>query len=423
MLRLWVLSVPLFLALGLDVVRALVLGWIPRSGLALLGVVGILLPLVVAGCVLAWPRTRPWVQTHWSRLLLLNATVALLWGAFEIGLGGTFYDSVWAPYLQRRIWDHRSVPGLAVKRTVLPGALHGVEGPVCFTTNALGLRGPDWPSRKQAIRVLCLGGSTTECTFLDDARTWPARLAAHLAASNGEPPVWVGNAGASGFTSDQHRRFAERSPLMGEIDWLVCQAGVNDLRRALRRQPACPFWTQSRLIDLLAWGGRTVWRGGEAAGLETDTIDGRPLVLAAQRRAHAPRCDHLPDLSGCLRAFADNLHALAGACRRRNVRLALVGQAVLWSSDLPASAAARIHTGRLANGKYLSASALREGMERYNATMHEVADQTGALWIDLGPLSGNPALFYDDCHVNDTGAEAVATCVAQALLPALSAER
>jgi len=44
--------------------------------------------------------------------------------------------------------------------------IHGVQGISRFSTNQLGLRGPELPASKETYRVITVGGSTTVCTCL-----------------------------------------------------------------------------------------------------------------------------------------------------------------------------------------------------------------------------------------------------------------
>src|SRR2546426_8052686 len=71
------------------------------------------------------------------------------------------------------------------------------------TKNALGFRGPD-PPRDWASRftLLTVGGSTTECLFLSDGKTWSDQLARRLAAIRAD--TWVNNAGLDGQSTFGH---------------------------------------------------------------------------------------------------------------------------------------------------------------------------------------------------------------------------
>lgn len=102
-----------------------------------------------------------------------------------------------------------------------------------FSSNKIGMRGPDLGSDPKELRVLAIGGSTTECLFQDEAKTWPARLSAMLSAQSGRP-VWVGNAGRSGMNTGDHVLHAKY--MLAEqpkMDAVILFAGVNDVNVAL----------------------------------------------------------------------------------------------------------------------------------------------------------------------------------------------
>src|SRR6185503_10261687 len=83
-----------------------------------------------------------------------------------------------------------------------PEILHGIHGPSRFRVSSLGFRGDEDPG-EGALALLALGGSTTECLYLDQAEAWPALLEDELARALGRK-VWVANAGRSGRTTRDH---------------------------------------------------------------------------------------------------------------------------------------------------------------------------------------------------------------------------
>lgn len=116
----------------------------------------------------------------------------------------------WQPYL---------------KILLCPEYMPGVYNPSTFSTNKDGIRGPDMGDG--AYRILCVGGSTTECSYLDDTETWPHLLREEL--NKEEFPVWVGNAGKSGLNTWHHLLQAEfLLPQLG-VDMVLVLCGINDL--------------------------------------------------------------------------------------------------------------------------------------------------------------------------------------------------
>ena len=119
-------------------------------------------------------------------------------------------------------------PGLEREFHPAEGLMPGVEGVARFRINEVGLRGDPW-SPDSTDRILCVGGSTTECLYLDQPEAWPQLVQDRLGEG-----TWVANAGHSGRHSRDHvvqlRHFLTRPPgnALG-LDRVVILEGVNDL--------------------------------------------------------------------------------------------------------------------------------------------------------------------------------------------------
>ena len=111
----------------------------------------------------------------------------------------------------------------------------GVGREAVFSTNSLGIRGPEIPADSSVVKILCLGGSTTECLYLDDSKTWSRELMLNLNQISSGKRIWVGDMGFAGYSSTMHLQFVENSPIMRRIDYLVILVGFNDLNIALIR--------------------------------------------------------------------------------------------------------------------------------------------------------------------------------------------
>ncbi len=110
--------------------------------------------------------------------------------------------------------------------------LPGISGPTRFTVNRLGLRGDEL--RDQEIRILTIGGSTTECGYLDDAEAWPHLLQEGLKQKTGRS-VWVGNAGVSGHNARHNIvQLAKLLDQISDIDLVIALIGANELNMSLR---------------------------------------------------------------------------------------------------------------------------------------------------------------------------------------------
>jgi lysophospholipase L1-like esterase len=345
-----------------------------------------------------------------------------------------------------RIWP----PGMRSVFRPAPGVMPGVTGEARFQVNSLGLRG-DEPSATAALHVLALGGSTTECLYLDQAEAWPQRLEAELCGQG--LSVWIGNGGKSGRTTRDHvvqlERLLAQEP---RFDVVLLLAGVNDLTlflalgddsypRFLERPGArarlltrafdvlpndessdAPFWRRSA-----TWRGLARMRDRFASQRVQDEAGSVYERWRAQRAAAAPHLAELPDLTPALEEFERNLRALAAGARAHGCKLVLLTQPALWGDDLPAEVERLLWLGgqgdfqSVPGARYYAAGALQRGLERFNEIVRGTAQSAGLVAVDLAHEVGrDPAYFYDDVHLNEAGSARVAEVLARALAPRFS---
>src|ERR1051326_3162019 len=130
---------------------------------------------------------------------------------------------------------------------------------ISVSTNRWGLRGEEPPSDWNAYQtIVTVGGSTTQCYYLDDHQTWSYKLEENLKRSN--PRVWVGNAGLDGHTTFGHLELEHQVISRIRPKAIVVLVGINDAALALHSaaylydQPGRWTWQlyrKSRVAQLL----------------------------------------------------------------------------------------------------------------------------------------------------------------------------
>lgn len=369
------------------------------------------------------------------RAALLSLGIALALLVTEIGLR-LFAQSperyfVLAP-LERRVFRP------------LPGAMPGVGARARFDVNSQGLRGDELAGDRDLV-VLAIGGSTTECVFLDQDETWPALLQRRLIESGRK--AWVGNAGLSGRTTREHvpqlRKLLEQFPSTRVVVLLI---GANDLLTRLsagddyRPAPVVSLAAEALLIpkafsvfparyasDLPLWErtqvwtrARAAWRGFRLGAEQIEDEAGRSYVLRRERRRSARFRDELPDLATALEEYQANVERMIELAQGR-VQIVFLTQPAMWRDDLPPDLDALLWTGETSPRReppvYYSARALAEGLRRYNETLLRVCSTHGLPCLDLEPrVRKDDSAFYDDLHFNRHGAEVVASTVGEFLV-------
>jgi len=272
------------------------------------------------------------------------------------------------------------------------------------THNALGVRGSELPAHREVQRVLCLGGSTTECLYLNDGETWPAALEQHLNSHDGGP-YWVGNAGKTNCSTADHLRFLEESTLPAEMDLVVCLVGMDDLWQSLlqetRTSTTSPTWTRVPAIASLLGEPAASANKTESADEESDFWDRR-------RDPSFPSPRDLPDFDQALAQYQDRLRRIVAWGQQHDIRIVFATQPAVWDPENSWAARKRLSLAQVVPvGKewtFLTADNLRPLLDRYNEALRAVCRETNTECIDLaGSMTGREYFFLDDIHFTSEG--------------------
>lgn len=314
------------------------------------------------------------------------------------------------------------------------GILPGISGETHFTTESHGFRYPREiaiPRPAGTIRIFCLGGSTTECTYLDDADAWPARCEAALRQARPGTTIEVVNAGFSGMTSADHLAQLNDQIIPLQPTGIVLMAGINDhLRRnSLNSTDVSIGWRRLAMdYSMTVRRAVPVWRAltGATGGAGIHQFDPqgdtyrrlRDACAAIPVASEIAPFDALPDP---LPAFERNITAIADHCASNGIQLVLVTHPSIWSEQLtPADLKLLWMRATLtANGQQAPLAWHIGDMDRLNNWTRGFAASGRLTLIDADRLLPKTTeAFYDDCHLNRSGANALARHVTAALLAA-----
>lgn len=324
-----------------------------------------------------------------------------------------------------------------------PAILPGIAGPTHFDTNSVGIRGDEF-SAAPVYRILTVGGSTTECLYLDQKREWPALVEQKL----GKTRVWVGNVGKSGMTSRDHIvQLKYLLPEYPKIDLAIVLVGINDLMLQICDKSYDPDFMKQKDAESeqIAHAfsvtpiGSSLFRN---AGLKRFQEQVRQLFyshraiqqddqgkiyaqLRRERKAAGKVVDKLPDMTAALNEYKDNLNQMIDIAQAHHVKIILMTQPSLWKPVMSPEAESLLWKGGIGSdeysvsnqpGEYYSIKALTEGMKRLNDALLQVCANRDIPCLDLASeIPRTPANFYDDVHFNDHGSEKVADAVVKML--------
>lgn len=306
------------------------------------------------------------------------------------------------------------------KQLELHPNLPGVSETVRHTANKWGMRGEDPPKAwDKALTIITVGGSTTQCFYLDDAKTWPHLVQEDL--RRGCPGAWVGNAGLDGHSTHGHVLLMDRVLSKLHPDIVIFLVGVNDLALSIAYDNSgSPF--DNHWKAKMAGGG---WRGWmEHSRLfqilsiwKRVLVDGVLVVnKVGHHRYHVVpmqgKEDALPD-SGLglpsLAPFLHNVDSLAQAAKALGIRPIFLTQPGLFAEGPPwdsiEGGMSFVETSRYR----ISASTEARLLRLFNEKLLEHCLSLGIECLDLGArIPHDSAYFYDDYHFTERGAEKVA---------------
>jgi lysophospholipase L1-like esterase len=361
-------------------------------------------------------------------LILVGLAIALVIGEF----GLRAYYSIKDKNHKYYVWP----PNLHKVSKPIPGTMPGVNGIAHFNVNSDGIRGDEFSS-DQKYRILAIGGSTTECLFLDQEKSWPYALQNKLNSLH-LSKVWIGNVGKSGLSTREHYMHMKYLlPQYPGIDAIVILAGCNDLiRRLIEDKKYDPYfldhydyWEQ-RLIrgafsetpykqgkyrfhsgyyDELAIGSlvKQIMYINSKREMVQDETGNLFVNLRNLRKGALEIVEHLPDLTSGLEEYKKNLNAIIDIAQSRSTRIVFITQPSLWKQDMTEKEKDLIWNGWIESPKskrYYSEIALMRGMQAYNDTLLQVCKVRGVECIDLASvLPKDSTIFYDDVHFSDKG--------------------
>ncbi|MDB5281802.1 MAG: GDSL-like lipase/acylhydrolase family protein [Bacteroidota bacterium] len=349
-----------------------------------------------------------------------------------------------------------------LKHTFTPDSsvLSGLQSPSSFTINSYGIRTDEEQLRLETLLYdkpsardkaggtkyfLCLGGSTTECLYLNDDKTWPMQIRRYAWDRN--LPWFVGNIGKSGCTTrENYIQLKYCVPQYKKFGGVILMVGLNDLVKRLsqytlydddfRFNPAMEdsfvnniFLKQGRGIGT-SWLRRTALfyaaqkssHNRQSVKWEMQDDHGAIYKTWRQNRRTADIVDTLPDLNSAFSEFERNLNLIIDEAQKQKLQVIFVNQSALWRDSMPENETGVLWMGGIGNFQqepghtYYSARALRKGLDLYNQKLAEVCTKRKVLLVDIDKkLPHDLSVFYDDCHFNINGAKKAGQIVFDAI--------
>jgi len=342
--------------------------------------------------------------------------------ALEIGL------RIYNPLPFRVRGDHIVLPAHQSYTISHPGATK-LDPVTHVTKNSLGFRGPepprDWARR---VTILMVGGSTTECLFLSDGKTWTDQFARRVAAVR--PDVWVNNAGLEGHSTFGHLVLLRDFVAALRPSIAVFLVGVNDMSLASPSPMDAAVNPQNlsaahRVLTFVAdhseigaVGENLVrmsrsYRASLGNGEENLTTVSRRIVGDAdgERLVDEHRSKYLP-------GFTSRLAQIVEMSRAAGIEPVLMTQPALYGDGVDPTTGVALDTAAV--GGITNGHVQWRVLDMYNDVTRETSARSHVSLVDLARrLPKDSKYFSDWIHYTNEGAVLVGDIVFSHLEPRL----
>ena len=296
--------------------------------------------------------------------------------------------------------------------------LSGMPQQSLFTTNNIGFRGPHlvYPKPPDEYRIFMVGGSTTECLYLDDTLTITYVLQSYLNSHCPDIAVFkVYNAGKGGDKSYDHVAMISQRIIHLQPDMIIVFPGINDLLAAIcgvdyihlpkTRNIYYSFLDLTKHLLTEFQIPRYIYYILIPKSDE-DIMTEIPFYSNYKRqvelRKSYPVSKKRPRTG--LSLYRNNILSIIAIAHAHDIELVLMTQITTWNSKVDARVS-EWHWLTHRNGVTYSELLMDRAMEAYNDVARQLALEYDVQLFDLArEMPKSLDYIYDDCHFNVRGA-------------------
>ena len=361
---------------------------------------------------------------RWTSSKLLQNWCALLFGLAVALAVAEIVLRLYNPF-GFRVKGHKIILPTFERLAITNHRIKRLDNKIIHTRNSLGFRGEEPPRNfVDYLTLLFVGGSTTECFYISDHKTWPHLLGERLKKSFND--VWVNNAGLEGHSTFGHNILMQDFIVRLKPKVVVFLVGVNDIGYGnAQPQPICLrdlSNTKSEVLSLminLQNHLRTIKM--KIGDWPLNLADSEEIEIPPKQQADIIQRHRWQYLDG----YQQRLTRLIETAQQEHMVPVLITQPILVGFGIDGITGRDLAKVKLENfaGQaipYSNGELSWKIMELYNDVTRKVAIEKGVFLIDLAvKMPKDSRYFYDAVHFTNEGAERVSYIVKQDLTPFL----
>ncbi len=304
-----------------------------------------------------------------------------------------------------------------------------VQKPYRVRTDARGFMLPCNRYEKPDLTLVCLGGSTVACIYVEEDRRFPYLVGNMLEQRTGKKITSL-NSGVGGNNSLHSLDILLNKIIPLRPDAVVMMHNINDLVALIydrtywsknpTRQPIVNFYFYKNLTGFkaLATLARDLYIPNlhAATRILSKKIFGRKVKDPEDEFAYIRGKKLTVDEAAILDEFKMNLNTFISICRARRITPVLMTQFNRYRPNPDPKVLAAMQG--FAGDSGISVEKFMDLYAKFNQAIREVGEKNGVLVIDLAALIPQDQQYmYDVVHLNTRGSELAAKLISDKLQP------
>lgn len=302
-----------------------------------------------------------------------------------------------------------------------------LEPVIYYSRNSMGLRGEEMPAdAENYVKIIAIGGSTTECSYNSDSLTWPEVLKRQLRGKL-QAKLWVNNAGLDGTTTYGHRILLQDHIVKLRPNYVLFLVGINDTEK-----------DDDHGFDLYhsdTFNKRNVKEIFRSLLKKTETgalienlyryrvaynkgLVHRQLDYAKQGQLKIgfdTMMKHIIAQAPYLTAYKQRILALDSVCKANNIKAIFLTQPSLFGSFTDPATALDFTRIKVTDGR--NALLEKEILEQYNDVLRNLAHEGKLVTIDMArAMPKNSIFYYDFTHYTSLGTDTFGRMLSDSLV-------
>lgn len=312
-----------------------------------------------------------------------------------------------------------------------------LQNHIIIKRNSLGFRGPEPPLNfGKHLSIITVGGSTTECMFITEGKTWTDLLQTNL--SSDFPNIWINNAGIDGHSTFGHVELIKQYIGRLKPNYVLFLVGINDLAIGKNHEQDLEQIVKeehsiNNIKDKLISKSRILLyiqylksqKGTHDFTALSDSVLSNQDILNTKTPYKTISNEDILYFQELLLEYKKRLETLISLTKSYSIQPILITQPAAYGFGIDEITGVDLE--KIIVADFTENQISRKGsdkwklLELYNQTTKEVANEFNIPLIDLAKdMPKNTLYYYDYIHFTESGTQKVSEILAKKLTEILN---